>query len=106
MRCLDEVTKPVLYRAHEYSYYASDGTPLTKKEQSARWRELVCSWVMFDVDGECVEEYRIGSHRTCRDAVREAYGILPTRLSAMLRVAKECPGRLESEEACARRMPM
>jgi hypothetical protein len=29
LRCLDGVTKPVLYRAHEYSYYASDGTPLT-----------------------------------------------------------------------------
>jgi hypothetical protein len=28
-----------------------------------------------------------------------AYGILPTRLSVMLRVAKEGPGRLESEEA-------
>jgi hypothetical protein len=54
---------------------------------------------MFDVDGKCVEEYRIGSHRTCRDAAREANGILLTRLSAMLRVAKEGPGRLESEEA-------
>jgi hypothetical protein len=100
-RCLDEVTKPVLYRAHEYSFYADDGggTPLTKKEQSQRWLKLVDSWVTFDVDGKISEDYRIGSYRTCREAAREAYGILPLRLSSMLRVAKAAPGGLESEEA-------
>lgn len=98
-RCLDEITKPVLYKAHEYSFCDDDGELISKKKQSQRWRRLVDSWVTFSPDGTSTEEYRIGSYRACREAAREAYGMQPSRLSAMLRVAKGTPGGLESQQA-------
>jgi hypothetical protein len=103
MRCLDEVTKPTLYLAHEYSSYAADGTPLAKHEQSERWRQLVTTWVRFDVDGKASENYRIGSHRACREAAREAYGMLPSRLTAMISVLKQAPGRMQTAVALLKR---
>jgi len=98
-RCLDEITKPVLYKAHEYSFCDDDGELISKKKQSQRWRRLVDSWVTFSPDGTSTEEYRIGSYRACREAARAAYGMQPSRLSAMLRVAKGSPGGLESQQA-------